>query len=105
MDFMTAESLKTVAGATAAVTSITQLIKYFTRNAKRKLDPQQIAFFVSIVVSGVVLSTQEEITLMCIFLAAINAGVVWLASRGAFDAAKDIGEIFTKKDDEDEPQG
>jgi len=99
MDFITLESLGTVGGATAAVTSMTQILKMVFKHFRYKTNPKTIAFVLSLVVASVVLSTQE-ITFAAVFLAAINSLVVWLAAIGTFEACKEVGEHFYRKDDE-----
>jgi len=97
MDFITLESLGTVSGATAAVTSITQILKMIFKHFRYKCNPKTIAFIISLIVASVVLSTQE-ITFASAFLAFINSLVVWLAAIGAFEACKEVGEHIQRKD-------
>ena len=96
MDFITLEMLGTVGGAATTVTTVTQGIKILFKRANYKYNPKLTAFFLSIVVSLVVLLTQDEITISCIFLAFVNSFVVWLTAIGGFEVSKDIGEHFHK---------
>jgi len=98
-DMVTLEMLGTVGGSAAAVTAVTQGIKYFAKKRRYKSDPKTIAFFVSLAVAFILLIAQEEITVISVLIAIINAFVVWLTARGAFDFTKETGEALSRKDE------
>jgi len=94
MDFITLEMLGTVGGAATTVTTVTQGIKMLFNRKQYKFNPKLTAFILSIMVSLIVLLTQDEITVSCAFLAFVNSFVVWLTAIGGFEVSKEIGEHF-----------
>ena len=83
-EFFTWSALGTYAGATLAVTLITQLVKGI--GWVEKLPTRITSYLVALVVLIAAAAVAGELNWSTAGLAAINAVVVSLAANGAFDA-------------------
>ncbi|MBC8537263.1 hypothetical protein [Feifania hominis] len=100
-EFFTWEYLATFAGASAAVTLITQVIKRYV-----SIDPKWIALAASLVIeAGIQFLYLRDFTVSGIFLAVVNVFVVLAAAVGVFETVVKPVQNLTQQKVTDTTEG
>lgn len=90
-EFFTLSTLGTMAGATTAVTLVTQFIKWLTNDKLHGWITRAVSFGVALLALFVVaLATNGGMDVPTAIVTVLNAIIVTLASNGLFDGVKSV---------------
>ena len=96
-DFFTWSSLTTFAGATSAVTLITQFVKWMAGGKIVGKSTRIVSFISALFVLYLTAYVTEKLTVDTAIITALNAVVVTLASNGLSDSVKAVTNKYLNK--------